>query len=229
MARTGKTSPSRIQAQEKRRKALQARRIGMPYDQIAQVVGYSDGSAAYKAVNKAFAQIIQEPVQQLKVLQVERLNQMLLILAQKVQAGDEKAIMTSLAVMDKLDRLEGTEAATKSEVRHTGNVLVAEGDKEAFIAALAQMAGVSANGTNLTAHQEGPSAGHGAAALALNGVTYPPGMAPGDQQAAQDVVDAEVVEETPEKRDVPPVDDVPKATGGKSYRFGVDPTVTGKS
>jgi hypothetical protein len=220
---------ARINAQEKRRRAMEARKAGMSYTQIAELLGYADASGASKAVHKAFSQIIQEPVAELKVLQIERINHLLMAVWSKAQAGDERAIASVLSLMDKLDRYEGTEAMTTTEVHHTGNVLVAQGSKDDFISAMKQMAGVDQNGQNMAQQVPG---GAVSAPQQIVGPQYPPGMdrrtlgpqqpvdVPGEDEG--DVVEAELVEEL---RDTLPTDDVPKA---KTYKFGVDPKVKTK-
>lgn len=232
----------RIQAQEKRRLALEARKAGLTYAAIAERVGYASAGAAHKAVQVAFSRVIQEPAADLKVMQVERINHMLVALWPKAQAGDERSIGMVLALMDKLDRYEGVEAATRSEVHHTGSVLVAQGNKEDFINAMRQMAGIAPDGTNIQATQTGPaalSAGSPDSAqgslsdsargdnVQSSGVTYPPGMGLAHEivqgeviSTPPEVTDEVISEELPPEPDIPVVNDVPK---GKTYAFGVDP------
>lgn len=246
-----KKGSSRILSQQKRRQALELRKAGATYAQIAQSVGYNDASAAHKAVMKAFGEVIQEPVNELKTIQVERLNHMLVVLWPKVQQGDERAIGTALMVMNKIDALMGTEAAQRVTVKNENNILVVDGDKDDYIAALKKMAGagVGPDGNNISAatvaaQQTGP------AALGA-GRNYPPGM--GGASAAVvveeelDVVDAVVVEDVAEP-EAPRMSDCPSPLGTvckdpscalhypkdqnapgmqtkKRFSFGVDPTV----
>lgn len=209
---------SRIQSQQKRRAALEMRKAGATYDQIAQAVGYKDGGGARKAVIKAMGDVIQEPVAELKVLQHERLNHMLVAIWTRVQSGDLAAMNMALSIMNKMDALAGTEAAQRIEVDSTSSsaVLVVEGSKDEYIAALRKMsgAGVQPDGTNA------PVPGQVAAAAlpAAPANRYPPGM--GEQSSAvalderteeeqvQDIVDAVLVEESPTiSGDTPDPDD----------------------
>lgn len=220
----GKRS-SRILAQQKRRQALEGRKAGLTYQQIADSVGYTDASAAHKAVMKAFGEVIQEPVNELKTIQIERLNHMLVALWGRVQQGDERAISTALMVMNKMDALMGTDAAQRIEVKKTDAVLIVDGDKDDYIAALRKMsgAGIGPDGQNISAPQPG------AAVQALPpGRNYPPGMAPTSTAVLdEDVVEAEIVEEDAALLDA--VDEhnhqAPSMETKKKYRFGVDPTV----
>lgn len=139
-----KSSATRILAREKQRRSLELRKGGATYDQIAQAVGYSSPSGARSAVLRAFGEIIQEPAAELRTLQIERLNHFLLILWPQIQAGDTRAIETGLRVMDKLDKLLGTEEAQKVDVnvQHEGAILVVDGNEQEFIAHMKKMAGI---------------------------------------------------------------------------------------
>jgi hypothetical protein len=143
----------RIQAVENQRRALELRKSGATYDQIAQVIGYSDASGASKAVQRALQAVIQEPAKEVLTINMERLNHMLLTVWPKINAGDERAIDTGLRIMDKIDRLMGTEQAQQIEHKHVhaGAVLVVDGDEDAYIAAMKRMAGiVGSEGQNKT-------------------------------------------------------------------------------
>ena len=212
-AKVSKNS-KRVLAMEKQRKALELRKGGASYASIAQAVGYKDQSGARKAVQRAFRDVIQEPALEVKTIQIERLNHMLLTLWPKVQQGDENAINTSLRVMDKIDRLMGTEEAQKVSVDvHTQNaVLVIDGDKDDYIAAMKRMAGIVDNTSGHNIPQQ------------IDSQPYP--------QPVDDVVDAEVIEGSladelgAEGRQavvdlmMPPVPEKPTK---KSFNFGMDP------
>ena len=197
----------KILAKENQRKALELRKSGATFAQIAQAVGYSDASSCAKAVRKAMTEITQEPAMDLRTLQVERLNHMLLVLWPKVNAGDENAINTGLRIMDKLDRLMGTEAATQVDVNlsHEGAVLVIDGNKDEYIKQMQRMAGY-VDGVN------GPA---GASVPAL-----PSGD--GDE----DVIDAVIVEDTNNLANkLTPVGepDSLKTDAPPEYQFSVEP------
>lgn len=233
----------RILAKQKQRQALELRKAGASYHDIAQAVGYKDQSGARKAVIRAFGEVIQEPVTELRNMQVERLNHMLMTLWPKVQQGDESAIRTSLAVMDKMDRLQGTEAAQTMDVNVTSKaaVLVVDGNKDDYIRALRQMsgAGVQPDGTNQPIQAGGPPPGMGGQVALPAQVSVPPAAQP------DDVVDGVIVEDTPPakmsdctsplgevcKDPACPLhfgDRVPAMPTKKKFSFGVDPTVNRK-
>lgn len=209
------TSPNRLLKKEKERKALELRKGGANFHQIAQAVGYADASGAYRAVKRAMKEITQEPAIELKTMQIERLNHMLLTLWPKVQQGDESSINTALRVMDKIDALMGTEAASQVDinVNHKDSILVIDGNKDDYIAAMKRMVGVDASGRNLPQIGQAPHTMH-------------VGQDDNSDEVVLDVIDAEVVEDKQQEA-VHVVDEPPMPTK-KQFRFGVDPTVKRK-
>lgn len=144
-------SGKRILAYERARRALELRKSGATFAQIAEVLSYKSPAGAKAAVDRAMKKNIQEQVLELKELQVERLNHMLLVLWPQVQAADTRAIETALKVMTRLDVLEGTETAKRVEVNVTreDSILVIEGSKDDFISQMRKLAGVDSNGNNI--------------------------------------------------------------------------------
>lgn len=217
---------SRIISQQKRRQALEYRKAGMTYAQIAEQIGYANASGAAKAVKKAFGEVIQEPVAELKAIQIERLNHMLLTLWAKVSTGDEVAINTSLRIMDKIDALMGTEHARQVEVTNNNAVLVIDGNKDDYLAALKKMtgAGVQPDGTNSPNPTTHPMALPSAPAPTHN---YPPGMAPAQTPYGQgdaDIVDAEVVHgDVIDRDEAEAVVEAEPVKTQKKFSWGVDP------
>lgn len=151
-------SGSKILSREKQRQALELRKGGASYAAIAQAVGYNDASAARKAVVKAFGEIVQEPAEELKVIQTERLNHMLLALWPKIQQGDERSITTGLAIMDRLGAMnpQGSNVTVNTGAQvHGDAILVVDGSKEDFILAAKRMAGIAADGSTSQAPADG--------------------------------------------------------------------------
>lgn len=202
----GLTTPSKILAQEKMRKAVELRKAGATYDSIAQMVGYSDASGARKAVERAMKQMIQEPALEVKTIQIERCNHMLMTLWPKVQQGDERAIDSTLRIMDKIDRYMGTEEAQKIDINatHTNAVLVIDGDKDDYIAAMKRLAGIDPDGSN-SQIEAAPSD------MIVDAVVIE------DSQGEDVVIDA------PEE---PPL--AAEAPAPKKFNFGVDPKTPSK-
>lgn len=217
----------RIMSKEKQRKALELRKGGASYQAIADAVGYADASGARKAVMTAFSEINQEPAQELKTLQIERLNHMLLTLWPKVQSGDERAIDTSLRVMDKIDRLMGTEEARKVDMTVTQQqgILVIDGDKDDFIRAMKTMAGIQGDGTNAPALPAGDTTTAPPTGMPiLEGVVVDDDrplsetLTPGDINTIHSIMAPPT--QGSDGTDPAPT---PYVEAPKKYRFGVDP------
>lgn len=142
---------SKILAREKQRRALELRKGGATYDAIAQALGYADPSGARKAIERAMKKVIQEPALEVKTLQIERCNHMLLTLWPQVQAGDLGAINSAIRVMQQLDAYTGAANAQQVDVNvHVdGGVLVIDGNKDDYIAQMKRMVGVGPDGRNV--------------------------------------------------------------------------------
>lgn len=211
-----KAGVSKILAKEKQRQALELRKAGATYQSIASSLNYADASGARRAVESAIQATIQEPAVEVKTLQIERLNHMLLTLWPKVQQGDERAIDTSLRVMDKIDRLMGTEAAQAIDinVNQTNAILVIDGSKDDYLRSLKQMAGIAGDGSNANSNMSAMNA-IGPAAAPPSGIVEGEVINPFDYVTEHEV-------HVPEAVPLPYVaseSDPPK----KKYKFGVEP------
>jgi hypothetical protein len=60
--------------------ALSLRQEGHSYDEIARQVGYANRGAAYKAVQRALLDVIRQPAEELRRIEMERLEEMLQVL-----------------------------------------------------------------------------------------------------------------------------------------------------
>ena len=181
-------APKRILAQQKRRDAIELRKMGVTYQKIADAVGYPSANEARKQVLKAYNEIIQEPAIELRVLQVERLNHLLTIAWQQAQGGSLSAINTCVGLMTRIDILMGTEAAQKVEVVSVNtNIISVNATQDEFIQNMKRFLNVNADGTNKVdpalpvlqqVHQAGQQQPQQAAIEATPASKYPPGMEP---------------------------------------------------
>lgn len=112
-ARRKASTASRIKTAEKERDALELRKGGATFEQIAREVGYSDGSGAAKAVSRALADTIQEPAADLRRLELERLDSLLAALWPKAIDGDAQAVDRCLRVMERRASLLGLDAPSR--------------------------------------------------------------------------------------------------------------------
>jgi hypothetical protein len=106
-----KTSKRRIEAVDKQRKAVELRKSGASYERIAEEIGYSSKSGAFKAVAVALLKTLQEPADGLRRLEVERLDDIL----EKMWDKRDKPIYADriLKVMERRAKLLGLDAPTK--------------------------------------------------------------------------------------------------------------------
>lgn len=131
----------KIVQREKERRAIEMRKAGATYDQISKQLGWASPSSAHTAVKKGMDRLITEPAEELRNLQYQRLNHLLLVSWPHAQTGDDRAIATCLSIMQRMDALMGTEAPQKTEHTHSAAVMVIDGDSDSYIAALKRMAG----------------------------------------------------------------------------------------
>ena len=133
-----KTSSKAIEVREKDRKALELRKAGASYELIAKQLGYADSSGAYKSVKRSMQSIISEPAEELRAVEYERLNQMLLILWERVQQGELGAIDRALSIMDRISKMYGLDSPRKTEVNQTitQGVMIVDGTKDEYLSAI---------------------------------------------------------------------------------------------
>lgn len=95
-----------IEAQERRRRALDLRRAGLTYEVVGQQLGVSQERAVF-LVQDALKKIPYESAHQLRQLEVLRTDRVLAALDQRVRSGDEKAVNAWVRVMDYRAKLCG--------------------------------------------------------------------------------------------------------------------------
>ncbi|MCZ2098123.1 MAG: hypothetical protein LC121_18010 [Anaerolineae bacterium] len=111
------TSPRRIEAVERQAQALQLRKQGMNYDEIAQALGYADRSGAYVAVRSALSSILEPAVEELRDVEGEALNVAQEAIWQKVVKGDLSAVNTFLRISERRARLFGLDKPVPQTLR----------------------------------------------------------------------------------------------------------------
>lgn len=110
-----KTKPETIEAKIKAAAALEARKEGKTFDQIAEECGYNSRQAAHDAVKRALDSIIREPADSLRVLDLERLDVLWQIQYLNAQAGDVQAMAACMKIMERRARLLGLDAPIKTD------------------------------------------------------------------------------------------------------------------
>ncbi len=133
-----KVNNKAIEVREKDRQALELRKAGASYEVIAKQLGYADSSGAYKSIQRSMKSIIAEPTDELRTVEYERLNQMLLILWERVQQGELGAIDRALSIMDRISKMYGLDSPRKTEVNQTitQGVMIVDGTKDEYLSAI---------------------------------------------------------------------------------------------
>lgn len=105
-----RASPRRIEAAEKRKRALQLRKAGVSYDQIAQQVGYANRGNAHKAVMQELRELPKDDAKDVLNLEVERLDQLLMALWPAAMKGHVRSSETVIRLMERRSKLLGLDA-----------------------------------------------------------------------------------------------------------------------
>ena len=108
-----KTSPASIAIVQKHGEALQLRIAGASFQTIADRLGYSGPQGAYEAVKSALDATIREPADELRKVDLERLERMLLGIWQQAIQGHHGAIDKALKLLERRAKLLGLDAPTK--------------------------------------------------------------------------------------------------------------------
>lgn len=104
------TSVKRIDETDKQRQALELRKAGVGFDEIAQRLGYRGASGAYYAVKTALQKTIQQPANELREIEVARLDALLLGLWPEARKGNVAKIDRVLRIMQRRADLLGLDA-----------------------------------------------------------------------------------------------------------------------
>lgn len=123
---------------ERERKVLELRLLGLTWDSIATNVGYASAGAAWNAYKRALVRTLQEPAEELRQQEAERLNRMMTVHLQRAIQGDVPSATLVLRLMERRAKLLGLDSPTqieaKTEVTYNGG-----GDIDAEVARLAQL------------------------------------------------------------------------------------------
>jgi len=102
---------------EKERKALELRRAGVGYDEIAQAVGYANGSGAYRAVQRAMKRTLREAgAEEIRDQELDRLDRMQRSVWPRAIQGDLPAVGAVLRIMERRSRMLGLDAPVTATI-----------------------------------------------------------------------------------------------------------------
>lgn len=123
-----KSSPAQLDTDEKQIKALNLRKAGIGFREIAETVGYSGPSSAYAAVMSALAKARKEPAEELRTLMLDRLDEMFTGVWEAAITGDPEAINAALRIEERRARLLGLDKPMPLVQMAVGKVTVGDID-----------------------------------------------------------------------------------------------------
>jgi transposase-like protein len=107
--RTGKNDQA---IAEKRRQALELRKAGYGFDDIARALGYANAGGAYKAVQQALKETLREPADEVRKLELERVDRLMRAIWPRAIGGDGESIDRVLRLMQRRAKYLGLDLST---------------------------------------------------------------------------------------------------------------------
>lgn len=96
---------------EKERQVLELRRAGASFEEIATRVGYRNRAAAHKAYRRAISRVLKEPAEDVRDLELDRLDRLLMGVWAKASRGELGAVDRALRIGERRARLLGLDFA----------------------------------------------------------------------------------------------------------------------
>ena len=98
---------------DKEVKVLELRRAGLTWQRIAEETGYADHTGAYAAYKRAIKRTMQQPADELREAELDRVDRLQLALWPKAIKGDNASINTIIRLMERRARLLGLDTPIK--------------------------------------------------------------------------------------------------------------------
>jgi hypothetical protein len=114
---------NRVAAADRQRRALELRAAGAGFASIARQLGYAGPSGAFKAVSAGLNATLQEPADELRTLELDRLDQLLAAVWPLALQGDFQAIDRALKIGERRARLMGIDAPRRVDIEQRIRVL----------------------------------------------------------------------------------------------------------
>lgn len=117
--RQSPTSKPQVTGRRNEDEVLKLRIQGLSFSEIATKLGFSGGSTARAALNRALAKLAestQENAKEVLSMELLRLDRILQGCLPKAEAGDNAAIASVLRIQDRRARYLGLDAPTKTDV-----------------------------------------------------------------------------------------------------------------
>lgn len=103
---------------EKEIKVLELRRAGLTWQRIAEETGYADHTGAYAAYKRAIKRTQQQPADELREQELDRIDRLQLALWPKAMKGEYQAVNSIIRILERRAKLLGLDAPSiiKQEV-----------------------------------------------------------------------------------------------------------------
>jgi hypothetical protein len=111
-----KTSERRLEAKQRQVIALEMRKAGASFPEIARELGYRGPSGAFNAVNNAIRDWVAPAAEEVFELEAQRLDRLMLSYWQKALDGEHKSAELVLKIMDRRAKLLGLDAPQRIDV-----------------------------------------------------------------------------------------------------------------
>lgn len=105
---------------ERRRQALELRKAGATYQQIAKQLKYAGKGNVCRDIERAIAEITTEPAEDVKKIELARLDALLVGIWTKASKGDPMLIDRVIRIMDRRAKYLGLDAPVKTRNEHSG-------------------------------------------------------------------------------------------------------------
>lgn len=119
-----KATPRATELAIRRAKALQLRSRKFTFDQIAEELDYCDKAAAWRDIQEGLKEIIAEPAEAVRTMELDLLDAMARGLMTRALRGDDKAIASMLRIQERRAKFMGLDMPTQIETSGDGTVLV---------------------------------------------------------------------------------------------------------
>ena len=106
--------------------ALNLRKLGMTYDNIARECGYNNRGTAYNAVQRELQRTLQEAADDLRMLEAQRLDDLYRAMIPKALKGDGWSVDRCLRIMERRAALLGLDAKTDASAIAAAQVVIRE-------------------------------------------------------------------------------------------------------
>lgn len=127
---SSKSSPRRIAAAQRAAKAIELRSRGATFAVIARRLGYAGRQGAADAVMRALDATLREPADELRTLDLMRLDKLWCATYPRAIAGSHTATLACLRIMDRRARLLGLDVPQQVAARQVrivaGGVVVSD-------------------------------------------------------------------------------------------------------